>query len=127
MPLLPLKFFFSRMKLSGSCLTMEEIYGDKRKTTVYKLDQAIDYTDEGRESPGCGLMNYEIYCSAMGINETRMMTQVGPGLFKTVFKDKKTGRISEMTANFTEFGFDETFRCGGLEGSAVYRSEDQLA
>ena len=106
---------------------MDEIFGDKRKTTLYKLDQAIDYTDEGRESPYCGLINYNIHCTAMGIDETRMMTQVGPGLFKAVFKDKKTGRISEMTANFTEFGFDETFRCGGLEGSAVYRFESQLA
>ena len=86
------------------CLKIEDGFGDMKNTTVYKEDEAVEFIHK-----------------ALGSQETRLLTKIGPGHYKIVCKNKKTGKMYEMEWKFDKFGMHETLTCEGLMATAHFR------
>jgi len=93
-----------RVQECGDIVTITECFGDTKKEVAYKLDEAVEYS------------NKEFH-----VEDTRLLTKLCPGKYKMVSKNKKTGKVSEFTVNFTESGCTDTLTCGGVSATACYR------
>jgi len=96
--------FAFRVKECEDRICMTEDFNEKRKDVIYKLDEALDYSNK-----------------ELGVEETRLLTKISPGKYKMVAKSKKTGKVWEMCINFTETGASETLTCGAVNAKVEYR------
>merc|ERR1719510_2659315 len=74
-----------KLKESNGTFKVCETVAGQKKSYCFKLDESYDYCN-----------------AAFGIGESRLTTKVGPGMYKTISKCKKTGRVMEVCMCFNE-------------------------
>jgi len=92
-----------RMKDKGDCFEVTEYFGDK-KIVCAKYNEEYDY-----ERP------------EWKINDKRITTKVGPGMIKTICKDKKTGKTWEYNLCFQDKCVKINSKVGSVESHEVYK------
>ena len=55
------------------------------------------------------------------MEDSRILTKIGPGRYKLVCKNKVTGKVYDFESNFTKLGFVDTMTCDGITATANYR------
>jgi len=87
----------------GDRFDMIEYFGGDKKCYTMKYDEECDYVR-----------------AEWNVFDKRITTKVGPGCFKTVSKNTKTGKILEFTINFNDTGCTIESQCGDAKCSEVY-------
>jgi len=93
-----------RMKDMGDKFETIEYFGGEAKLEKQKYNEEYDYER-----------------AEWKINDKRITTKVGPGMVKTVCKDKKTGKTWDYTLCFTEKGCKIQSKYGNTECQEVYK------
>jgi len=85
-------------------LWIEELFGGTKKEFFSKFDEELDY-----ERP------------EWNISDKRITTRTGPGVFKTVCKDNKKGKVWDWTSTVTPNGLTIETNAGGLKAVEYYK------
>merc|ERR1712002_354008 len=87
----------------GDKFDMIEYFGGEKKCYTMKYDEESDYVRP--EWKVC---------------DKRITTKLGPGVFKTVSRNTKTGKILEFTLTFNDTGVTIESQCGAAKCTEVY-------
>jgi len=83
---------------------IEELFGGVKKAYFGKFDEEIDY-----ERP------------EWNFSDKRITTRTGPGVFRTVCKDKKKGKVWDWTTTVTASGLTIETNAGGMKAVEYYK------
>jgi len=93
-----------KIKEESNGWQVEERFGGENKVYSFKLDEEYNYFNQ-----------------AYDLDEKRVSTRVGPGVYKTLCKNKKNGKTWEFTLSFNEIGFAVHVKAGGLEANECWK------
>lgn len=93
-----------RMIEKENGMWIEELFGGSKKEYFAKFDQEIEY-----ERPD------------WGFSDKRVTTKTGPGVYKTVCKDKKKGKVWDWTVTVHETGLTVETNAGGMKAVENYK------
>lgn len=83
---------------------IEELFGGVKKEYFAKFDQEMNY-----ERPDWNL------------SDKRITTKIAPGVYKTVCKDKKKGKVWDWTTTITQTGLVIETNAGGFKALETYK------
>merc|ERR1719219_432940 len=83
---------------------VEELFGGSKKEYFAKFDEEIDYER-----------------SDWNLSDKRITTKLGPGVFKTVCRSKKDGKVWDWTLTFSDAGLTVETNAGGFKATEYYK------